>query len=1193
MFKRYLFNVLFCFSEYAIIHIENSLASRTRREAAFNDKPTEVSFKAFGEEYRLHLKENRALIPKGVRAEYVNRNGEVIKEREVSRGCHYVGSVVSHEVNGNTLSAISLCNETSGLISTRQHNLYINPLREDHIREYKAKIGHKDKDRQYTPHLVYRRSVDNERDAAKFFCGLDRTHFHLKNKSFISPSKTTPPPVTNGNGVTRRRRETTNEAYLEVMVTIDKDMANFHGDAVEDYATALLNVASARFQDESLGDTPLYIQIVNITVLESDTVQGTNLHFNSDGEHTLSDFCSYQSGRNPTSDSDSEHWDLAILLTRKDLVLNGSSSLLGLATARGACQPSRECLLCEDYGLAAGLVLAHEIGHTLGMTHDGDLDAQSCPNGQYLMSSARINGPGTFQWSQCSRSKFQSFIGQFSCLNDTQARDTLQQSGDPGAISSPDNQCRLYSASMPLACTEAQLNQIGKSLADTCGILHCIENGVCNPTPLPSLDGTVCGVGMSEESGIRPTSVVPANVPIQPQSPIDGGWSEWLSYLTPCTRTCGGGIQLQYRSCTNPASNHRTRLCNDQPCLTSQLEFKTEQCETTFGNESVALTTAGYGDALCQMNCFNRILQTISSQGTYVDGTHCGNDYHVCVNGRCEAFGCDGIQGSSLANDRCGILCGDGTSCSSVGYYSGGYIGGVVNILTFARDTEDIFVESTNPLTSIGINFGNDNIIEGQSQEVGTVTNITYAGDTIFYEKNGGIETLKILGPTREEFTLTLYVSDEVFEDSAAYTSSVMYRYYGEPVTLLNNFKWHVERETCHSCPSFAKNVVTCVWLERNVILDDSFCSNEQRPPGYFWCPCSYTWFYQSYQPCNATCGTDSYRTRTAVCVSESQPPNQVDSSLCAQPPHLHERCNVPACQTYEWLFQEWGQCSVTCGNGVQRRTLICYELTSYTPADDSFCDHQRPQAERQCLLPSCPCDPISCGPGSFFNTFTCSCQVCSAIECSAGQRYNALTCQCEVCTAIECSLGQRYNAYTCVCEACPVLSCGAGQRFNTAFCFCEDCFAVDCPAGQRYNSLTCQCEAFCEEQQCTFGSNFNHDTCECESDLACGEYVPGDPSAKGGPLIQFDPVIGQLCSIALGSPEGFVIELTFVVVLVNGQENEKFEIKDGPRKYTWDSPLYFTTRRFESDVLVIDLLVKEEGHGYFITYKLIEDTGT
>lgn len=29
-------------------------------------------------------------------------------------------------------------------------------------------------------------------------------------------------------------------------------------------------------------------------------------------------------------------------------------------------------------------------------------------------------------------------------------------------------------------------------------------------------------------------------------------------------------------------------------------------------------------------------------------------------------------------------------------------IAGVVNVLTFARHTEDIFVESTNPLTSIG-----------------------------------------------------------------------------------------------------------------------------------------------------------------------------------------------------------------------------------------------------------------------------------------------------------------------------------------------------------------------------------------------------------------------------------------------------------------------------------------------------------
>lgn len=32
---------------------------------------------------------------------------------------------------------------------------------------------------------------------------------------------------------------------------------------------------------------------------------------------------------------------------------------------------------------------------------------------------------------------------------------------------------------------------------------------------------------------------------------IDGDWSEWSDY-TPCSRTCGGGVQIKRRRCNNP-----------------------------------------------------------------------------------------------------------------------------------------------------------------------------------------------------------------------------------------------------------------------------------------------------------------------------------------------------------------------------------------------------------------------------------------------------------------------------------------------------------------------------------------------------------------------------------------------------------------------------------------------------------------
>ncbi|XP_068212021.1 adhesion G-protein coupled receptor D1-like [Palaemon carinicauda] len=42
---------------------------------------------------------------------------------------------------------------------------------------------------------------------------------------------------------------------------------------------------------------------------------------------------------------------------------------------------------------------------------------------------------------------------------------------------------------------------------------------------------------------------------------IDGAWSPWSSMATPCTKTCGGGVHLKVRSCTNPSPQGNGKLC--------------------------------------------------------------------------------------------------------------------------------------------------------------------------------------------------------------------------------------------------------------------------------------------------------------------------------------------------------------------------------------------------------------------------------------------------------------------------------------------------------------------------------------------------------------------------------------------------------------------------------------------------------
>ena len=51
-------------------------------------------------------------------------------------------------------------------------------------------------------------------------------------------------------------------------------------------------------------------------------------------------------------------------LYRKNLEVNRSPNLLGIAWGNATCYPPRQANLNQDQGLSSGLVIAHEIGHT-------------------------------------------------------------------------------------------------------------------------------------------------------------------------------------------------------------------------------------------------------------------------------------------------------------------------------------------------------------------------------------------------------------------------------------------------------------------------------------------------------------------------------------------------------------------------------------------------------------------------------------------------------------------------------------------------------------------------------------------------------------------------------------------------------------------------------------------------------------
>ncbi|XP_052701481.1 ectin-like isoform X2 [Crassostrea angulata] len=60
--------------------------------------------------------------------------------------------------------------------------------------------------------------------------------------------------------------------------------------------------------------------------------------------------------------------------------------------------------------------------------------------------------------------------------------------------------------------------------------------------------------------------------------PVNGGWGTWGQF-TPCGKSCGGGIQVRFRSCDHPSPSNgglscigdslQTASCNSQQCPVS------------------------------------------------------------------------------------------------------------------------------------------------------------------------------------------------------------------------------------------------------------------------------------------------------------------------------------------------------------------------------------------------------------------------------------------------------------------------------------------------------------------------------------------------------------------------------------------------------------------------------------------------
>ncbi|KAI5937544.1 Papilin [Manis javanica] len=426
------------------------------------------------------------------------------------------------------------------------------------------------------------------------------------------------------------------------------------------------------------------------------------------------------------------------------------------------------------------------------------------------------------------------------------------------------------------------------------------------------------------------------------QSDTWGPWGNW----SPCSRTCGGGISFRERpcysqrrdggfSCVGPARSHRS--CHTESCPAGGPDFRAQQCAEFDGQDFQGRRYKWlpyYGAPnKCELNCIPKGESFYyKHREAVVDGTPCEpGKRDVCVDGSCRAVGCDHELDSSKQEDKCLQCGGNGTACHPVtGTFDANDLSrGYNQILVVPVGATSILIEEAAASRNfLAVKNAHGEYYLNGHWTIEGARALPAASTVLHYERGAegdlAPERLHARGPTSEPLVIEL-ISQEP-------NPGVHYEFHLPQSNARPSFSWsHGSWSTCSvDCAGGRQSRQVFCTID-NEVYPDHMCQHQPRPADRrpcnpHLCPQTKHWKTGPWAPCSASCGGGS-QSRSVYCISSNGASIQeaTEEAECAdlpgKPPTM-QACNLQRCAA--WSAEPWGECSVSCGAGVRRRSVTC-----------------------------------------------------------------------------------------------------------------------------------------------------------------------------------------------------------------------------------------------------------------------------